>query len=206
MNLYFVRHGETEYNALNVSQAEDTELSDVGLNQCKFLAKRFSKIPVDVIYSSSMKRAKQTAEVVSKSLKKDIIYLDCLKERRAPSEFVGKRKDSLEVIEIEKIKDFNKDDSSWHYSDEENFTEYKKRVSKFFSVLSKTKEKNILIVSHGGPIRMIIFLMMEKEFDYKAFCRFADFFEFSNAGVTFCKKNKKGLYSIQALNSHSHLD
>lgn len=205
MNIYFVRHGETEYNALNISQGEETELSKVGLAQSKMLAERFSKIPVDVIYSSSMKRAKQTAEIINESLKKDIIYSEYLKERRAPSEFVGKRKDSSELIEIEKLRDLHEEDSFWHYSDEENFIEYKERVEKFFSTLSETEEENILVVSHGGPIRMLIFLMMEREPDPRAFFRFSDLFRFSNTGITFCERNKEGIYSVQVLNDDSHL-
>ncbi len=205
MNLYFVRHGETEYNALNISQGEDTELSGTGIAQSKALARRFSKINIDLIYSSPMKRAKQTAKIINKSLKKDILYLDCLKERRAPSHFAGKRKDSTEVVNIEKLRDFHEKDPLWHYSDEENFIEYKERVKSFFSIIAKTKKENILVVSHGGPIRMIIFLMMEKEIDPRAFYRFSNLFKFDNTGITFCEKNKKGTYLVRALNDHSHL-
>ena len=205
MNLYFIRHGETEFNASNISQGEDTELSDAGLAQTKILAERFFKIPVDMIYSSPMKRAKQTAEIINSSLKKDIIYSDYLKERRAPSEFVGKRKDSSALIEIEKLRDLHEDDPLWHYSDEENFFEYKERVEKFFNTLAETKEENVLAVSHGGPIRMLVFLMMEKDPSPRAFCRFSDLFRLSNTGITFCKINKEGIYSVQVFNDHSHL-
>jgi alpha-ribazole phosphatase len=205
MNLYFIRHGETEYNALNISQGEDTELSSLGLTQAELLAKRFSNTPVDVIYSSPMKRARQTAAVVSKLLEKDITYSDYLKEQRAPSEFVGKRKDSLELVEIEKLRDFNEKDFLWHYSDEENFNDFKERVRRFFDTLSETKQENVLIVSHGGPIRLLIFLMMEERVDPRAFYRFADLFRVDNAGITFCKKNKKEKYSVQFFNDCSHL-
>lgn len=205
MNLYFVRHGETEYNSLNISQGEDTELSSLGLAQAELLAKRFSNASIDVIYSSPMKRARQTAEAVSKLLEKDITYSDYLKEQRAPSEFVGKRKDSLELVEIEKLRDFNEKDSLWHYSDEENFNEFKERVGRFFNTLSETKQENVLIVSHGGPIRLLIFLMMEERVDPRAFYRFADLFRVDNAGITFCKKNKKEKYSVQVFNDCSHL-
>jgi broad specificity phosphatase PhoE len=205
MNLYFIRHGETEYNALNISQGEDTELSSLGLAQAELLAKRFSNTPVDVIYSSPMKRARQTAEVVSKLLEKDITYSDYLKEQRAPSEFVGKRKDSLELVEIEKLRDSYEKDFLWHYSDEENFNDFKERVRRFFDTLSETKQENVLIVSHGGPIRLLIFLMMEERVDPRAFYRFADLFRVDNAGITFCKKNKKEKYSVQFFNDCSHL-
>lgn len=205
MNIYFIRHGETEYNTLNISQGEDTGLSDVGLEQSKQLAKRSLKIPIDMIYSSPMKRAEQTAGIINGKLNKEIIYSDSLKERRAPSEFVGKRKDDVKLIEIEKLRVLHEQDPLWHYSDEENYFEYKQRVEKFFDTLANTKEENVLVISHGGPIRMLIFLMMEDGNDPEAFCRFSDLFRLDNTGITFCKRSKEGIYSVQVFNDRSHL-
>ena len=205
MKLYFVRHGQTKYNISQVYQTENAELSELGIKQAKILAKRFSKIPIDIIYSSPMKRAKQTAKIINKSLKKKIIYSNFLKERRSPSEFLGKRTDSPEILKINKIRNLHENDPFWHYSDEEIFIEFKERVKKFFNILSKTKKENILVVTHGGPIRMMIFLMMGDEFAPQAFYKFSDFFKLYNTGITFCEKDKKGIWSVRAYNDHSHL-
>ena len=133
IKVYFVRHGQTKYNVLQEHQPESAGLSKLGIKQAKILAKRFSKISIDIIYSSPMKRAKQTAEIINKSLKKKIVYSDFLKERKGPSEFLGKRTDSTEVLKINKIRNLHEKDPFWHYSDEENFIEYKERIKKFFN-------------------------------------------------------------------------
>ena len=204
MKVYFVRHGETKYNVLQAHQPEDAELSELGIKQAEILAKRFSKIPIDIIYSSPMKRARQTAEIINRYLKKEIIYSDFLKERKGPSEFIGKRTDSAEVLEINKIRNLHEDDPLWHYSDEENFIEYKERVEKFLNLLSKVKKENILVVTHGGPIKMMVFLMMDNNFTPQTFYRFSNLFKLDNTGITFCERDKKG-WLVFAFNDHSHL-
>lgn len=205
MKIYFVRHGQTKYNVLYIHQPENAELSELGIKQAKILAKRFSKIPINIIYSSPMKRAKQTAEIINKSLKKKIIYSNFLKERKGPSEFLGKRTDSPEVFKINKIRNLHENNPFWHYSDEENFIEFKARIKKFFNILPKTKKENILVVTHGGPIRMMIFLMMGDEFAPQTFYKFSDLFKLNNTGITFCEKDKKGIWSVRTYNDHTHL-
>ena len=70
MKLYLVRHGQTEHNASSLHQDEKVELSKQGKKQAIILAKRFSKIPIELIYSSPMNRARKTAEVINKKIKK----------------------------------------------------------------------------------------------------------------------------------------
>ena len=94
MKLYLVRHGQTEYNELSLHQHSNVELSDLGVKQAEILAKRFSKIPIDLIYSSTLKRAKDTTEIINRIINKKIVYLDSLKEKKNPSEIVGKQGDS----------------------------------------------------------------------------------------------------------------
>lgn len=205
MKVYFVRHGQTKYNALQIYQPDDAELSEIGRKQAKILAKRLSKIPIDIIYSSPMKRTKQTVEIINKFLKKEIIYSDLLKERKHPSEFIGKRTDSPEILKINKIRNLHEKDPFWHYSDEENFIEFKERIKKFFNILSKTKEENILVVAHGGPINMMIFLMMDDNFPPQVFYKFSDLFKLDNTGITLCEKDKKGIWSVKVYNDRAHL-
>ena len=62
MKLYIVRHGETKYNEKKIIQGHlDIPLSDEGIRQAKKLAKRLEVINFDCIYTSDLKRAKQTA-------------------------------------------------------------------------------------------------------------------------------------------------
>jgi probable phosphoglycerate mutase len=62
-----VRHGETEYNRRGVVQGGgiDSTLNETGVSQAEALAGRLSTAPVDTVYASTMRRAKQTADVVA---------------------------------------------------------------------------------------------------------------------------------------------
>ena len=68
--LYFVRHGETENNRTGIMQGSgiDSSLNETGREQAHALRDRFSTIPVDVVYSSRLKRARETAEIIAESL------------------------------------------------------------------------------------------------------------------------------------------
>lgn len=66
MNLYLVRHGETDWNREGRAQGRaDLALNDQGLAQCKALCSYFEDAPLTAIYSSVATRARQTAEEIA---------------------------------------------------------------------------------------------------------------------------------------------
>ncbi|KAI3452049.1 hypothetical protein Pfo_008714 [Paulownia fortunei] len=64
-----IRHGETEWNTDRRIQGQlDVDLNDVGRQQAFAVAKRLSKEPkISAVYSSDLKRAFDTAEIIAKS-------------------------------------------------------------------------------------------------------------------------------------------
>ncbi|MDP2951379.1 MAG: histidine phosphatase family protein [bacterium] len=207
MKVYFVRHGQTEYNAKRLHQNENAVLSDEGLRQAGVLAKRFAKIPIDLILASPMQRTKQTAEIINNVVKKEIIYSDLAKEWKRPTEFEGKTKEDPLVAKMNKLANFNQADPKWHFSDEENFIELKKRIKKLLDFLTlKVKQENILVVSHGGPIKMITLMMaLGEKLTPQIFYGFVDTFRVNNTSITLCQKEKGGQWSVEAFNDHRHL-
>jgi len=64
--IILVRHGETEWNVQEVFRGRiDIELNETGLRQAELLAEYLSGINIDAIYSSPLKRALKTAEVIA---------------------------------------------------------------------------------------------------------------------------------------------
>lgn len=65
--LYLCRHGQTDYNRMNKFQGRgvNTELNEVGILQASYLAHAMREVPLRAIYSSSLDRAKQTAQIVA---------------------------------------------------------------------------------------------------------------------------------------------
>ncbi len=68
MKLYFVRHAESEANLNNAYNYDRDSLSPLGRRQAKAIAKRLSKIPIDLILSSDLIRAEETAAIISKAI------------------------------------------------------------------------------------------------------------------------------------------
>jgi broad specificity phosphatase PhoE len=69
---YFVRHGETEWNLEGrVCGRTDVYLSDTGRRQAWLLARRLKSIPFEVMYSSPLRRALDTAHLIGKATGKD---------------------------------------------------------------------------------------------------------------------------------------
>src|SRR4051812_36107401 len=68
MKIYFARHGRTNYNDLelcNADPAVDVHITSVGEEQAKKLAERLKEVPIERIFVSELKRTQQTAAVVN---------------------------------------------------------------------------------------------------------------------------------------------
>jgi len=60
------RHGETEWNIGEVFRGRlDIELNQTGIKQAELLAEYLSNLKIDAIYSSPLKRALATAEIIA---------------------------------------------------------------------------------------------------------------------------------------------
>ena len=131
--------------------------SNIEIDRTLFSESKVKKImqkEFDTIYSSNLKRATNTLEVMGK---KDFIVDARLKEVKFKEEFEGK-----DFGMIEKLKSFKLEylDSAkrWHdYICEESYEEFEERVKSFLNDINKDKE--ILICAHGGTIRKILTLL-----------------------------------------------
>ena len=107
--IILVRHGESIANAKKVSQGEedewiDTPLSEKGREEAEKVALRLKKEKIDIIYSSDLNRAKETAKTINKfhnvKIKLDNKLRDILNDELL-EDFVKKCADSFKEIENE---------------------------------------------------------------------------------------------------------
>ena len=64
--LILARHGETDWNRDGIWQGHgDPPLNDLGRQQAAALAERLGDVQIDAVYSSDLRRAFETAEIVS---------------------------------------------------------------------------------------------------------------------------------------------
>lgn len=153
--IYLVRHGESESNAGGVMRGAETPLSEKGHEQAKFIAERATKLPIEIIISSTMLRARQTAQYIVEATGKPIEFTDLIVERRSPSGFDGFLSTDPKVADMDKALERNLGVQNYQFSDEETFEEIRVRVKQALDFLANRPEKEILIVSHGMFLKML---------------------------------------------------
>lgn len=81
MELYIIRHGETDWNNLKRLQGRsDVALNDYGVELAEITSDALKDIDFDVIYSSPLKRAYDTASILRRDRNIEIIKDDRLVE------------------------------------------------------------------------------------------------------------------------------
>ena len=74
MNIYLLRHGQTNINRHGKYQsAVDKDLNEVGRRQAELLGKRLKNHSIDILYSSDLKRVVETSEIINKYINSEII-------------------------------------------------------------------------------------------------------------------------------------
>ena len=81
MQIVLVRHGATDWNLQGRCQGStDRDLSDVGIRQAEQIAELLSEQEINAIYSSSLRRAQQTAERISQPHKLPVLIEQDVRE------------------------------------------------------------------------------------------------------------------------------
>jgi len=71
--IILIRHGETEWNVQQVFRGRiDIELNETGLKQAELLAEYLGGVNIDAVYSSPLKRAFKTAEMIANHHKLEV--------------------------------------------------------------------------------------------------------------------------------------
>ncbi len=152
-NNYFVmRHGETVSNVNMVIDSlgdPNNHLTEKGKAQVLDTKKEIDKLSIDLIISSPFLRTKETAELVAGPTK--VEFDDRLREIDFGG-YDGKKLDQyIDDLGIDYLK------LDTRISTGETHREVMNRVMSLMEELeTKHENKNILIVTHGGPMRMMI--------------------------------------------------
>ncbi|MDR3520807.1 MAG: histidine phosphatase family protein [Acidocella sp.] len=142
---WFLRHGETDYNAKGLSQgALDISLNESGRAQAEAAAPLLVGRGIVAIYSSPMIRTRETSEILNKTLHLPVVYDEELREVI----FGG--------MEGKPLHPWFADWMAGTYTPEgaESFAEITERVRGVLTRLL-TLPGPILIVAHGGVFRAL---------------------------------------------------
>ena len=161
--LIILRHGESEWNKLNLFTGwEDVNLTDQGKIEAKLAAFAIQNLKVDVnhAYTSELKRASKTLEIVLNVLKKDIpIISDQALNERNYGSLTGMNKDEARnKWGDEQVKLWRR---SYDIAPEngESLKDTCNRTIPYFkkNILPKLHDgENVIITAHGNSLRSII--------------------------------------------------
>ena len=163
MNLILIRHGQSEWNALNQFTGwKDPGLTSKGVEEARNAGKIINnlKINFDLVFTSALLRAQNTAEII-------------LKEINQPLSTI--KNQALNERNYGDLAGLNKDDARKRWGDEqvhiwrrsfdipppggESLKDTGERVLPFFmkEILPYVcKGKNVLVAAHGNSLRSLI--------------------------------------------------
>ena len=209
--VYLLRHGESEGNKENIFQPPDSPLSLKGVKQAEFLAQRLKNLEFEVLLTSNLKRALQTAEVIKRMIGRDYEVVELFQEVKKPSCLFGKKIDDEGVSKVLKEWERTLYSSGLKFQDGESFDELNERAKKALEYLLSRKERRIAIVTHGLFLRVIILKAIFKEsFSGEVLKRFWLSTRVDNTGITVLEYYKESLYGknswvLRIFNDHAHL-
>ncbi|MGN0481976.1 MAG: histidine phosphatase family protein [Lachnospiraceae bacterium] len=168
MNLYIIRHGETEWNkAGKVQGMSDISLNEKGIALAEVTRDGLKKdgVTFDRVYSSPLLRARQTTETILEGT--TVTYQpDARIAEMSFGEYEG-----LTFAEINAKPEYQNFGNCFHnpalyHADRgaESFEQVKARVQNFFEEQIfpyRAKEENVLLVCHGAVSRMMILFMQQ---------------------------------------------
>ncbi|SNS76754.1 alpha-ribazole phosphatase [Anaerovirgula multivorans] len=197
--LYLVRHGETNENRNSrFCGWIDVPLNDTGMAQAQKLEEAFENITIDVMYTSSLKRAKETAAFIKGNLQCPMHHIENLRELHFG------RAEGLTIDEIKKChpevyEGLEKEYTKAKFPDGESLEDMHLRVtSTVDEILQQHIGKSILIVAHSGVIRSTVAHLITGNMKYHWN------FKIDHCSITIIEK--QGDFSVLTkLNDTSHL-
>lgn len=154
MKIYFLRHGETDWNKNGMMQGHsDIPLNENGIAQANSIAEFMHGKQFNIVYVSPLKRALDTAKIVVKA-KANLIVLDHRLKERGYGEFEGSP--------YEQYRELIKENEDFIPKGGESRVEFRKRIKEFFENLDE-KHEDILIVAHGGVFNAVLKILFNLE-------------------------------------------
>lgn len=162
-SIIVARHGETDWNSGRRWQGNaDVPLNSNGVLQARELAGKLRGVKLDAIYSSDLKRARKTAEIVADSMGSlDVTADSRLRERNIGIlEGLG----TAEVIRITGLRPDNLSIMTLDHESVESLDAFKRRLADAIqSIIEVHVDQNVLVVAHGGVMMGLCSILLEEK-------------------------------------------
>ncbi len=161
MDVYFVRHGVTDYNVRHIHQPPTVSLSEKGREQSATVAEYLRSMNPDLLVTSDHLRAVETAGIIGNTL--DLVPVEnwLFHEVGRPSDLYNRSHFHPKSIWYVISSILHRADSTWHSRDAENFADVEERVRgalKFLEACT-SDHKSVVVVSHAIFINLLTAFM-----------------------------------------------
>ena len=149
MKSYFVRHGQTNYNILNLCNDDtnkEVHLTEFGKQQAEGVKEKFKNIKLDMVFISDFPRTRETAEIIIKD--PEVIFHEDSRINDRKTGYEGKSVSDF-------FKELKSDIFNLKLKGGESFQEEKIRVFSFLDYLKKLSCDTVLVVTHGEILQII---------------------------------------------------
>jgi broad specificity phosphatase PhoE len=152
--VYLARHGQSDWNAAGRWQGHaDRPLTALGLRQATDLAHELAGVPLEAVYSSDLRRARETAEAVAAPRGLQVSTVADLREVDVGSWSGLTRAEAMERFPREFWR-WTKGEHGWE--DGETYEQMAERVvGAVRRIAAGHAGESVLVVAHGGPIRAV---------------------------------------------------
>ncbi|AGX04722.1 MULTISPECIES: histidine phosphatase family protein [Bacillaceae] len=182
-----VRHGQTDWNAEGRIQGRtDIELNEMGVRQAAACRDHLANENWDIIISSPLQRARQTAEIINQNIQKPLVLMEEFIERSFG------RAEGLTAVERHAL--FPDRDYPEMESKEDHHTRLSEGLDKISMLYSG---KRVILVSHGASINALLSLLSSGVIG-------SGRTKLENACICSLKFNEKG-WLVEYYNESGHL-
>jgi probable phosphoglycerate mutase len=150
--LLLVRHGETDWNSERRWQGHaDRPLNERGREQARVLAEELAARPVDAIYASDLRRARETAEILAARLGQVVRVDPRLREVDVGS-WSGLAHGEIEASDPAGFRRWREGGKGWEGG--ESYEQMGERVvAAVLALAAEHPGETLVVVTHGGSIR-----------------------------------------------------
>jgi alpha-ribazole phosphatase/probable phosphoglycerate mutase len=203
--LYFVRHGETDWNARHLIMGQrDLPLNARGREQAALTAKRLAGIPFTTCYSSDLVRARETAEILLAGRNLAISADARLREIKY-GVFEGLSAKEWPTAFPQDYAHYQADPLRNAPAGAESRLQLMARIDDFLQDIhaNDANGETILVITHGGTMAALFNLLLSKERGGEP-TYFHRLFRFDNCGVSILR-HERDYWRVLAANGGSHL-
>ena len=154
IKIFLVRHGQSTANEKKeMAGHANVQLTDKGKKQAEVVAEKLKEEQIDMVFSSPLDRALETANIIN-SVRKDKLHINICNDLKEVNYGVyeGVKKSNFDYLQF------------WNYINDNNinnFFSFAWPIIKFIykELFIKNYGKNILLVTHGGVSKVIEFIL-----------------------------------------------